>query len=425
MTNSQKAQNRRDFLRSFSFYAGSSLLLSAVPWLGPTLKGQEKDNLRPIKLGVIGTGSRGKYLLKHLLTLPDAEIPAVCDNYAPNLNKAIEITKGKARGYKDYQRMIEKEQLDGVIIATPLHWHARMTIFALQAGIHVFCEKSMARNVQDCKAMVETRKQTGNILQIGHQRLFDIKYLKGIERIRKNELGKITQIKAYWHRNNDWRRHVPSPELERKINWRLYKEYSAGLMTELASHQIQVANWVLKEVPEYIMGSGSINFWKDGREVADNVNLVYKYPSGTHLIYDSLISNRFYGLEEQVMGSKGTMEFEKGKRYQDNPPAPPAILQLINDIEHGIFDEIPIGGASWIPETAREYKGEYITDKHPIPNSSTVQLIAFMNSIRENKPIPGMLKEAYYASVAALLGHQAIEEKKIIKWPGDLMLNEF
>ena len=108
-----------------------------------------------------------------------------------------------------------------------------------------------------------------------------------IEFIRAGQLGNITQIRAYWHRNNDWRRTVPSPELEKKINWRLYKEFSCGLMTELASHQIQVANWALGEFPDKIMGAGSINYWKDGREVHDNVNLVYTYPGGTQLIYDS------------------------------------------------------------------------------------------------------------------------------------------
>ena len=158
---------------------------------------------------------------------------------------------------------------------------------------------------------------TGKILQIGHQRLFDPKYIDGIQRIRNGELGKLGQIRAYWHRNANWRRPVPEgkPHLEKKINWRLYRDSSAGLITELASHQIQVANWAVGEPPVSVMGAGSIVYWKDGREVYDNVALIYTYRNGMQFIYDSMISNKKYGLEEQIMGDKGTMELEVNKHY--------------------------------------------------------------------------------------------------------------
>ena len=130
-----------------------------------------------------------------------------------------------------------------------------------------------------------------------------------------------------------------SRDLERKINWRLYKEYSCGLMTELASHQIQVANWLKNALPVSVMGTGSINYWKDGREVFDNVALIYSYEDGTQFIYDSMTSNRHYGLEEQILGDEGTLELEVNKRYFENPPPPPeppppaGIVQLLKDIE--------------------------------------------------------------------------------------------
>jgi predicted dehydrogenase len=296
-----------------------------------------------------------------------------------------------------------------------------MTIDSLNAGKHVFCEKAMAPTLEKCKAMVDAHRSTGRILQVGHQRLFNIRFLKGIELIREGRLGDITQIRAYWHRNNDWRRTLPSPELEKKINWRLYREYSRGLMTELASHQIQVANWVLQDIPVQVYGSGSINYWKDGREVFDNVNLVYTYQNGTHLIYDSMTSNRKYGCEEQVMGPLATLEMEAGKLFSDNPPPAPGIIQLINQIEKSIFDVVPVGGPSWVPEDPSEDKGEYISEV--IKSDGTdMQMEAFVDSVRENRMIPGLIEEAYNASIAALLGDQAMMENRVVTWPDEYKL---
>src|SRR5512138_1431800 len=143
------------------------------------------------------------------------------------------------------------------------------------------------------RAAVASRR----VFQIGHQRLFSPTFVRGHELIRAGTIGNITQIRAYWHRNRDWRNPVPSPALERTLNWRLYRAYSCGLMTELASHHLQVSNWYLDAWPLSVVGYGAINHWKDGREVYDTVNLVYRYRDGVHLVYDSLISNKFYGFE--------------------------------------------------------------------------------------------------------------------------------
>ncbi len=415
-----KRQSRRDFIRSVSLYSGTTIFAATFPWLSVIKAEDMKEKASAndkVNIGVIGVGGRGRCLLLNLQTIPSVNIIAVCDNYEPHYQRAIKLTGGKAKAFYDHRKLLELNDLDAVVVATPLHEHAHITIDALNSGLHVLCEKAMARHLDDCKNMVEAQRKSGKILQIGHQRMFNVKYIKALEMIQKGMLGDITQIRAYWHRNSDWRRNVPEPYLERKINWRLYKEYSCGLMTELASHQIQVANWALEEHPVKVMGAGSINYWHDGREVEDNVNLVYVYPSGTHLIYDSMTSNRHYGLEEQIMGPKGTMECEIGKVYSEKPPPAPGILQLINNIEHGIFDNIPIGGASWVPETAVNNDGEYIVDDYPLPDDTQLQMEGFVEIVKKGKPIPGMLEQGYQASVAALLGFKAIEKGEIIYWP--------
>lgn len=411
--------NRRDFIKTFSMLASSGLLVSGMPWMRE-LTAQGAQGV--VKLGIIGVGSRGQYLLSILNMIPDMEIIAYCDNYEPNFKKAKSMIHANARGYYDYKMMLEKEELDGVVIATPLFEHARITIDALNAGIHVFCEKAMAMTYDDCNAMVEAHLLNDRILHIGHQRLYSIKYQQALKDIRDGHIGKVTQIRAYWHRNNDWRRDVPSPDLERKINWRLYNEYSLGLMTELASHQIQVANWVLNERPESVWGCGSINHWKDGREVYDNVNLVYKYPGGTHFTYDSMTSNKKYGLEEQILGPDGTMELESGLKYEEFPKPAPGMVQLINHLEHKIFDVIPIGGASWVPDNPSEDTGAEIIDEVMKSDGSIMQMEAFVANVRNNRVEKWLTKEGFYASIGTIMGHEAMMKNEVIHWPEGLII---
>ncbi|MEA1897287.1 MAG: Gfo/Idh/MocA family oxidoreductase [Bacteroidota bacterium] len=416
-------KSRRAFVRNTIM--GSTALLS-YPWLEalanePTVSMSAADKVR---IGIIGVGSRGQGLLYNLLAMEvthNIEITAICDNYEPNYQKAVEITHGKAQAFYDYRKLLEIKDIDAIVIATPLHQHAHIAIDAMKANKQVFCEKAMARTLEDTKRMADTHYETGKILQIGHQRLFDKKYLDAIDYVRSGKIGDVTQIRAYWHRNNDWRRPVPEgkPELDRKINWRLYKEYSCGLMTELASHQIQVANWVKDAQPVSVIGVGGINYWKEDREVYDNVALIYSYADGTQFIYDSMVSNRFYGLEEQILGDKGTLELEQNKMYSENPPQPAGILQLVNNIENGIFEKIPIGGATWIPETALKYKGEYITEDFDV-NETRTQLEAFVDSVRRGKPTHGLFEQGYKASVWTLLGQQAMETQQKVFLPEEL-----
>ena len=422
---SYKKTGRREFLKEIGIYAGSTAFLASIPWM-KVFSQEEGQNRAPsdrVRLGIVGVGSRGSALLLNLQEIENVEIVAVCDNYEPHYNKAIEMTGGKAKAFYDHRKMMDEiKELDAVVIATPLHQHAHITIDFLQAGVHVFCEKSMARTIQDSKRMVDTSLATGKILQIGQQRLFNPVYLDALERIRAGEIGQITQVRAFWHRNNDWRRPIPSIDLERKINWRLYKEYSGGLMTELASHQIQVANWFIDEVPTQVRGSGSICYWKDGREVYDQVALIYDYPNGAKCIYDSLISNMHYGLEEQIMGDKGTIEPELNRIYSENPPVSPGIKQLIHNLKSGFFEVIPIGGATWLPEVASFNNGNRIAEYDN--NDTFLELAGFVKAVKAGKPYPNLLREGYHATIASLLGLQAMDTNSIVSWPVEYVMEK-
>jgi len=427
-----KELNRREFIKSISVVGGSGLLLTTFPWL-ESFASANQENIKGEKarIAIIGTGSRGLFHIQNLLNVAQADIVAICDNYQPNLDLAAALCP-KARKYSDYRDLLQSNDVQGILIATPLHVHALITIDGLKAGKHVFCEKSMARTVEQCKEMYDTYKQTGKVLFIGHQRMFDPKYLKALEMVHDGTIGEVVGLRNFWFRNNDWRRTVPTPSLERKINWRLYKDSSGGLMTELGTHQIQMGTWALKSLPDYIMGSGDLMYWKDGREVFDNVNVIYHYPNGVRLTFESIISNKFYGMGEEILGDKGTIELDKGKLFFEQIKPAPGIQQLVNQIEHKVFDVVPVAGPSWVPETASENKGENIVDlihaekggkKIVTTDDGSIALVsAFCDSVITGKPVKNLVEEAYYASVLSLLGLQAMEEKRILPFPEELKI---
>jgi predicted dehydrogenase len=409
--------HRREFLKRLAVVAGSSTLLAELPWWSSLRAAPVGDSPADrVRIGLIGAGDRGNLHITNLLRTPGVEITALCDDYEPHLQAALARVKG-AKGFADYRQMLDMPGLDGVLIATPLYLHARMCLDAFSAGKHVFCEKSLAYTIEECQAIADAYRGSKKVFQIGHQRMFSPVFLRALELVRNGTIGQITQIRAYWHRNNNWRRPVPNPSLERRVNWRLYREYSCGLMTELASHHMQVANWFLDAHPVACAGYGSINYWKDGREVYDNVNLVYRYANGTNVVYDSMISNRYYGFEIQVMGPKGTIEGEAGKLYAENPPPAPGIVQLINGIESGFFDTVPIGGASWVPDLKKDTKGQPLVHDEPADDGSGLELAAYANAIRLGEPIPGMMEQACRAGVCVLMGEASMEQQKEIAWP--------
>lgn len=280
----------------------------------------------------------------------------------------------------------------------------------------------MANTVEECKAMVGAHRSTGRNLQIGHQRMFDLRYLKALEAVKDGSFGPITHIRSNWNMNSSWRKDNVPAELEHQLNWRMYVDECLGIMSELACHITQVANWFVQQIPEYVVGTGSINYWKDGRTTYDNVNVMYYYPDGANFTFNSILSNWHYGLEEQVMGPKNTYELEKGMVFSQTPPPPPAIRQLITDIEKKAFETLPLGGASWIVNTGNNNKGKLIVDQYPLPSAETLELEAFVNSIREEKQIPEVLEQAYYGSVAAILGHHAIAKREVVYFTEDTRL---
>jgi len=418
----------RHFIKNLGYITGGIALMGSMPWLSSCTT----DKINEIKgekarIGMIGTGSRGLYHIHNLLKMEHVQIVAVCDIYDPNLKQA-QVLCPSAKTYTDYRKLLESKEIQGVIISSPLHWHAPMILNSLAAGKHVFCEKSMARTMDECRDIYDTYQQTENVLYFGMQRMFDMKYIKALQMIHAGTIGEIVGIRCHWFRNNDWRRPVSDPALEKQINWRLYRESSGGLTTELATHQLEVSNWALQCMPESVIGMGDIVYWKDGREVFDSISLTYHYNNGVKTTYESLIANKFNGMGEQILGDKGTMELAKGEYYFEDPEPAAGILQMINEAEKAVFDKIPIAGASWVPEIAGKQTPHYVIEgkidvNHGlsmigVDNDGSEELVSsFCQAVITGEKANNIVEECYSSTMLCLLGNQAMDEQKKIVFP--------
>ncbi len=404
--------NRRDFLRNLGMAAG--VLAASSPWLSAFADVDHTAKER-CRLGIIGPGSRGRFLMSFIAANPKAEIVAIADVYEPSIEEALKIVPG-AKVYRDYRRLLADKDVEAVVVAVPLHKHYQIVMDAFDAGKHVYCEKTIGYTMEECFNMYRKHMETGLLFFTGQQRLFDPRYIKAMDLVHQGLFGKVSHVDAYWNRNGDWRREA-TPELERFINWRLYRESSRGLMTELACHQLQVGTWALGKLPDRVMGHGGITFWKDGREVYDNVHCVYGYDTGETITYGSVISNKFYGLEEKIMGNLGTVEPENGKYFFEEVAPAPAFLQMINSWENKLFDEIPFAGTSWAPETANKNTGEFILGERPKGDGTSLLTEAFVEAVITGKQPERIAEEGYYASLLCLWGHEAIERGEILTFP--------
>jgi predicted dehydrogenase len=315
LTPEQQALGRRNFLRVLAGTPAIAALGAAAAAKGPVPGG-------PVRVGFIGVGSQGRALLDSVQST-HTDVRALCDINPSSLKRADEVLATNkmppARHYAEWKEMLEKEDIEAVMIAVPLWAHADVTVGCLEAGKHVLCEKMMAWDMAGCERMRDTARRTGKVLEIGYQRNYNPIYQSAYEGIiRPGVLGDVYYARLAWHRNANWRRKAdpPTPDydpsrwgyptLDHLINWRLYKKYSQGLMAELASHQINITNWFFGAEPENVLGVGGIYRFKD-REVPDHVYTTFEYSGGRTATFTSIESNAFDDYYEMFMGTKGTL----------------------------------------------------------------------------------------------------------------------
>ena len=363
------------------------------------------DANRKIKIGVIGTGVRGTGIIHFLNQIKGLEVIACCDVLPFRLDRALEITDGTAKGYSDYRKLLENKDVDAVVVTTPFHAHARISIDALDAGKHVYAEKTMAKGYEDIRNVVHASRNSDLIFQTGHQYHSSRLYTHVADLIREGKVGEITAMECQWNRNGNWRREVPEPSLEREINWRMYREFSGGLPAELCSHQIDFTNWILGENPEKVIGMGGVDYWKDGRETYDNVHLLYQYPKGVKAKFTCLTNNSKDGYQIKVIGDKGTiiLDFRKAWFYPEK----------IEQKRTGVIDGISGATLQWDAG-----KGIPIEVEHADPTMQA--LIDFQDNILNNTIPESNVITGANVSIAVQMALDALDRGEPVHWKKDV-----
>lgn len=355
-----------------------------------------------INIGIIGTGSRGEGLISILNKIDGINVAACCDVLPFRLENGLKRAGGNTTGYIDYRKLLDNKDLDAVLVSTPFNTHSAIAFEAVDAGKHVYCEKTLAKGISEVQLLVEKVSGSKNIFQTGHQYHSSKLYAHVVEMIKKGVIGEVISFECQWNRNGDWRKEVPNPSLERAINWRMYKEYSGGLTAELSSHQIDFIHWVLGENPKKIMGTGGIDYWKDGRETYDNTHLLFEYPSGVKAKFTCLTTNALGDYQIIVHGSKGTIQLDYNKAW----------IYYEKGFEKELGDVDGVSGATKNPYLQGLGTLIDITSIDP----SEQALIDFKENIRDNKlPVSNVYTGANTA-VAIQLSLDAMYNSEIVHW---------
>ncbi len=322
----KKGIDRREFLRS-------TAALGAGVVLAPKSFGQAAGSgPDDINVALLGAGAQGQVLLNACLKMRGVRFKAVCDIWTAYNQKRVSRLLKKYRHehntYLDYQEMLDKEKdLDAVLIATPDFWHAEHTVACLKAGLHVYCEKEMSNTLEGARKMAQAAKETGKLLQIGHQRRSNPRYVHCYDKLIKEAkiLGRITTINGQWNRAA--RPDLGSPKkyaidqvtlekygfksMHQFRNWRWYKGLGGGPIVDLGSHQIDIYNWFLEANPKSVMASGGTDYYdKQTHEWYDNVMAIYEYKTSQGTIrafYQTITTNSSQGYFETFMGDEGTL----------------------------------------------------------------------------------------------------------------------
>jgi predicted dehydrogenase len=317
-------KTRRDFLQQAGLGAAAFLVYPPATVLG------SNDRLR---VGMIGVGNRGQDLLQEVVAVRGVQLVAIADIYSRRRDEARKLAPG-IETFDDHRRLLDRKDIEAVIVASPLHSHARHFLDALSAGKDLYAEKTMTWSIPEAEQCLAAAKDSGRVVQIGLQFQSSGALADARTWIRDGMVGKVSQVESWMSRNTrhgqgQWVRPVPADctpqnvnwnaflngrpdrpfDPYRVINWRLFWEFSGGNVTENMVHQMA---WIMTAlnlpVPAAAYMSGGVFSEKDGREVPDTIAVTLDFPNDMVVTWQSTFSNSHYGLGERILGSDGTIE---------------------------------------------------------------------------------------------------------------------
>lgn len=459
---SDQKSSRRNFIRKM---AGTALVTSVAPSLMASANKiqflespfYEKKNFGPndqVNIGIIGMGIMGFNNALWSLQVPGVKLVAVCDLYSGRLERAKEVYGKDLFVTKNYKEILDRKDIDAVIIATSDHWHDRISIEAMNKGKHVYCEKPMVHKLEEGAAVIEVQKKTGKVFQVGSQRVSSIVTDKTRELFESKMIGDLIMVETWMDRhsaNGAWQYSIPTDanagtvdwenfegdapkrpyDPVRFFRWRNYQDYGTGVAGDLFVHLFSALHAVTSSKgPNRILATGGLRYWKDGRDVPDVIMGIYDYPqTDKHSAFNLQMRVNFVDGSEsgeglRLIGTDGVIEMSwsdvKVIRHKIN-----------NDPGYGGWDSYNTFSEAQQKEYEKWYKAKYAPAKPAVsdsdlefkaPRNYSANLdhhINFYKGIREKAPIREDALFGMQAAGPALATNKSYFEKKIISWDPD------
>jgi predicted dehydrogenase len=329
-----RSTSRRTFLHDVSLTAAG---LAAAGYTA-TARGFPANET--LQVGCIGTGGRCRRLMQSLAQIAGVKITAVCDVWDVHLQQGKQLADAKATAVKDYRALLDRPDVDAVLIGTPDHWHVPLTIAACAAGKDVYVEKPLTHELAEGQAVLQAERQYKKIVQVGTQQRSMPQFQKANEIVRSGQLGKILKVHLTWNRNQpraqrvplgvdpksvDWKTFLGSARQQpfdefRFRNWRWFWDFGGGIFTDLMVHFIDVAHWYLDlDHPQTAVSIGDHFMAKDVWETPDTVQTLLRYEQGeVQCYFEGTFSNARNGAMIEFMGTEATLYVDRG-RYEIHP----------------------------------------------------------------------------------------------------------
>jgi predicted dehydrogenase len=422
-------ESRRSFLKR----AGTAAVVYKVVSSGRPAELKAAGPNDQIGLGFIGVGIRGSILLDGFKTIPGVRIVAAADAYDGFLQRTREQTSPAAETTKDYRAILDRKDIDAVVIATPDHWHKKMVLDALAAGKHVYAEKPLTWSIDEGKEIIAAEKKSGKLVQVGSGVKTAATTAKAREIVKSGVLGKVNMVRIENNRNNpegawlypippdaspktiDWNSFLgssPKRPFDAKVffRWRCWWEYSGGVATDLFVHMITgLHEFMDVPAPVSVVSQGGIYRWDDGRTVPDVMNSVFEYAPGFLAdIYVNLGSSKFAMNGTVVKGSQATLLIE-GRRLTVYP-------------EPNFPEAQRYATGCWPAEMRKQYFAQF-KDPEPSKKPEEVPVTGgpshhelFIMALRNGTKSPENATEGHCAAGAAHLANMAYRRGRRMKW---------
>lgn len=436
---------RREFLRSATQAASLSLALNGkLIALPPSLLPKAAGPNDRVNLGFIGFGIRGNILLESAKETQQANLVEVCDCYQGHLDRAKERTDGKiATNFANYKKLLDRKDIDAVVIATPDHWHKRIVLDALSAGKDVYIEKPMTYKIEDGPPIIRAAQENKRIVQAGSQWVSSEQNKKAREIVQSGKLGKVTKVTASYNRNSStgsWNYPIP-PDLKQGVNlnweewlgpapkvaynpervfrYRKYWDYSGGISTDLFVHLITSIHFIMgAEMPKSIAANGGILFRRDGREVPDTLDALFEYDNFCVNMAGTFNSASTAGQGIQFLGTEGSLSLllgagmtelaeYKSEGYGYSIDSWPKAMQDAFMDEGNHRAESQGTGNKPAPENV---------DFPPKPDATVVHMANFIDAVRTRQPSYETAAVGHHAAAAGHMVNLSYRSGKRMRW---------